>query len=128
MNVNPATGEVDDLITHDFSAFLATAEDGILDQDCSEALRDLAQAVMRIGKTGKMVLTVTLDKVDEGIAAVKIKTDLKVSPPKLPRSSSIRFVDPDNGGSLSENPPGQTVFFNRDMTNSDDVEDTGKDD
>jgi predicted ATP-grasp superfamily ATP-dependent carboligase len=57
--VDTTTGEVvDQLKEHDFSVFIATAEDGILDEDCSQALRDLTSAVMKIGKLGKMTLTV----------------------------------------------------------------------
>ncbi|WP_188043689.1 hypothetical protein [Changpingibacter yushuensis] len=120
--VNKETGEVidQDLAEHDFSVFVATAEDGVLDADCSDALRDLTAKVMRIGKAGKMTLTVVVEKVDNGIQAVKIRADMKVTPPRLPRSSSIRFVN-DKTQSLSENPPNQRIILNRDLTIADDT-------
>lgn len=119
--VDTSTGEVVDqeLKEHDFSVFIATAEDGVLDEDCSEALRSLTAAVMKIGKPGKMTLTVVVEKVDNGIQAVKVRADMKLTPPRLPRSSSIRFVGEDS--SLSENPPNQRIILNRDLTVSDDI-------
>ena len=113
--VNKSTGEVLELAEHDFSVFIATAEDGILDEDCSQALRELTAAVMKVGKAGKMTLTVAVEKVDNGIQAVKIRADMKVTPPRLPRSSSIRFVDGETS-SLSENPPNQRIILNRDLS------------
>lgn len=119
--VNKETGEVlAGMPEHDFSVLVATAEDGDLDADCSDALRELTEKVMAIGKPGKIVLTVKVDKVDNGIQAVKLQADMKVTAPKLPRSSSIRFVDEDTQ-SLSENPPNQRIIFNRDLTVADDM-------
>ena len=120
--INTETGEVLEagMPEHDFSVLVATAEDEDLDADASDLLRELTEKVMAIGKPGKIVLTVKVDKVDNGIQAVKLQADMKVTAPKLPRSSSIRFVDEDTQ-SLSENPPNQRIIFNRDLTVADDM-------
>ncbi|CUW39701.1 conserved protein of unknown function [Magnetospirillum sp. XM-1] len=97
-----------------FSTFIAMLEDGKLNADLSEALRDLNAAmndhVIAFGgkPKGKMVISIdfTLEK-----GVFDIVADFKVAEPKVKRDRSIAWSTP--GNNFSPENPRQMQLFGR---------------
>lgn len=116
--VNRSTGEVvDPLDERDFSAFVATSQFGTFDRDCSAALHELMDAVLERRLPGKLTVTVEMKIYDEESDALSINTGVKVTPPKYPARSDVRYRD--KSGRLVADPPDQMAIFNRDLSLND---------
>lgn len=121
--VDPATGEIldtdgkggppQDPPTKLFAAWLNEQREGGLHNELTEALQEVAQAVIDLQKKGSLSLTIQIVPAGKGIAQVLITDDVKAKPP-VDKPASLFFTD--GRGNLSRRDPNQTTMPLRDVS------------
>lgn len=107
--------------TQSFATFLTALEDGVLNADMSEALRELNAAmnqhVQSYGGKAKGKISLTIEfKLDDGLFI--ITPDFKATLPKAVRRQSVAWSTPGNNFT-PHNPRQMALFGNmRDVTSS----------
>ena len=95
-------------------SFIDLLEDGDFSAEAYEQLKDLAAQIRTISEAtnakakGKAVLTIDLEYEGE---AFKIRGDIKIKAPDLPRRKSIAWLD--SSGDFTRFPPNQMQMFGR---------------
>lgn len=92
--------------------FFRTLEDGQLDADCYEAMKELSAAMndaaFASGGKAKGKVVITLDFAQEG-TVTEIRSSFKVTPPADKRPKSILWTTPDHR--FTRTRPGQEQLF-----------------
>jgi hypothetical protein len=84
-----------------FPQLLSVLENGDTQNEASQKLTKLVERVTALGKPGKLVLTLTVEKA--GGTAVNFEADITLKMPKLPADKTLMFVDTENGFVLMRN-------------------------
>jgi hypothetical protein len=88
--------------------FFDTARDirrGQFLEDCADELQRVVEAVNETGKTGKLVIELTIKPAAKTSGAATLADQITAKLPKLPAGETIFFVTPDNN--LVPNDPRQ---------------------
>lgn len=102
MNTKKTNAESQPPIDGNFINFLQNHRRGEIISDLSSKVRELVDAVTRLGKGGTMMLKISVKPASKGGALV-IEDEIKVAPPKEEVEGSIFFADKD-GNLLREDP------------------------
>ena len=92
-----------------FSTTLAHLRKGAVLDDASEQFRQLIEQVKETGLAGELNLKLTIKPVDPDGHQVQIIDQIKVTPPKRSKGTSLFFTTDENG--LSRNDPDQGELF-----------------
>lgn len=85
---------------------LKEMRNGTLDADAGERMREVVQAVKATGKSGKLVLTITIKPATKGDnTALVVSDQMKVTLPQLQAGETVLFAN--NEGALSRRDPRQ---------------------
>ena len=77
-----------------FHDFLREHRQGVTHDELSDALQELVAAVSDAEKPGTLTFTITIKPTKSG--ALEVSDSIKTKLPKLPKSSSLFFVSPEN--------------------------------
>lgn len=88
-----------------FTHLLPELQKGRVNDEITQKLAEVAQAVIDTGKKGSVTLTLNVEPTGDG-AAVKVKDALKAVVPEPDRRATLFFVGDD--GELSRSDPRQT--------------------
>lgn len=91
-------------VSNSFAFIAANHCDGQLNQEMSDAVRDVVQAVRQTGKSGKIVLEMDIQPASKGAGnAIVIKHQVTPKKPKFEKDATIFFAD-DQHNLYRENP------------------------
>jgi hypothetical protein len=90
-----------------FMKLLQEHRHGNTHEDISEQIRTLVAAVSDEGKSGKLVITLSVKPMGKG-DGLEVSIDLKLTPPKPAPGASIFFATP--GGDLTRQDPRQSTM------------------
>ena len=118
---DPETGEVkgattgtpQDPPTKLFAAWLQEQREGLLHGELTEALAEVAAAVVDLNKPGSLNLTLKVQPAGKGQAAVFITDEVKAKQP-VDKPSMMFFAD--GRGNLSRRDPNQTALPLKDVS------------
>lgn len=103
-----------------FTQFLVEYRHGGLNNDVSEALNQLTQAVMGTGKGGKLTVVVSVKPAGRQRDMVIVSDDVKLALPAADREEAVFFVDHD--ANLTRSNPNQSEMpFIRDLGGKDKI-------
>lgn len=97
--------------------FFDTARDirrGQFLEDCADELQKVVRAVDESGKSGKLVITLTIKPASKGQGAYILADKVKASLPELPVGETILFATPE--GNLVPNDPRQKELSLKSIT------------
>lgn len=96
-------------ISNSFAFIAANHCDGILNQEMSDSVREVVEAVRQTGKAGRILLELAIEPAGKGAGnAIVIKHQVTARKPKLDRDASIFFAD-DHHNLFRDNPLQKTL-------------------
>jgi hypothetical protein len=95
-----------------FREFLSEHRSGVTHDELSDAMQALVTAVVEEGRSGKLVLTISVKPVGKS-GALEVGADIKVGEPKPIAGVSIFYATPE--GNLIRQDPRQTALELREV-------------